>query len=337
MLFARHDLRTLETILGGEMTALVIGRGGVKLSITLWISIFLLTLVPALTAAQAIQADDLNRLQQRLLSAGWRVTKRDTGDLVVRPPGPELTESTAREAAPLPVEVPAGLIPATDIGKLEEEFKQQGWRVERGFNGALLVYPGAPWGADDRRESDAVAAVSSDASPTDKVGDLQALLSASGWEVNRDGGGGLVVAQRRTAPVAESPALLVVSQGDLAGLEEALTARGWQLESSQDGSLRLTPGRAQSVEAADRPTVKEQLSAPIAAGEVQLPVDTWGEARTLAEFWVDQQSDNDLAVGKIRKVNWIYLVSIVERAPPHRLRNQLAIRDHDGIVVPIFR
>jgi hypothetical protein len=73
----------------------------------------------------------------------------------------------------------------------------------------------------------------------------------------------------------------------------------------------------------------------VQSGEIVLPVDEWSEARRIAQAWLDVQGTEASAVGKIRKVLRVYLVSIVEAKAPYGLRHQIAIRTRDGKVVPL--
>jgi hypothetical protein len=64
-----------------------------------------------------------------------------------------------------------------------------------------------------------------------------------------------------------------------------------------------------------------------------LPVDRWGQAKEIAESWLSSVGSQALTVGRVRRILRIYVVSIVDSNPPHRLRNQIAIDAADGRVV----
>jgi len=272
----------------------------------------------AMAAEGAIVQSDLDTLQGRLEEHGWKVERSSSGDLLLWPPG------QGSRGAPVQVKVvDDGRIPATDIESLQRALKEKGWKVDKDAKGNLLVYPAG--GAAAAPASGAVEGES------DRLDDLQALLAASGWRVEKQAQGDLVLYPAPT-PVAATPraGTLEIEQTDLVTVKDALDRAGWRTERRADGSLILYPRSGQSSEmAAVSPD-------PISTGRVKLPVDSWKEARLLASYWIGQQADRNLSPGKIRKVNWGYLVSIVDRSPPYHLKNQLAIRSQDGRVVPLF-
>ncbi len=66
-------------------------------------------------------------------------------------------------------------------------------------------------------------------------------------------------------------------------------------------------------------------------------IDTWGEAHKVANAWLGVSGMSTyLATGKIRKINRLYVISIVDKKPPHNLKNQLIIRATDGFTLPMF-
>lgn len=75
---------------------------------------------------------------------------------------------------------------------------------------------------------------------------------------------------------------------------------------------------------------------PVATGGLTPPVDTKGEAAALAKAWLEQSGETGLTVGAVRRIHQVFLVSIVTEDRPHQLRNQLAIRMEDGLLVPLL-
>ena len=67
--------------------------------------------------------------------------------------------------------------------------------------------------------------------------------------------------------------------------------------------------------------------------QVALPVDGWAEVRAVAQSWLDSVNDPTLRLGKARRIFRVYLVSIVDERPPHRLRHQIAVSVEDGRIV----
>ena len=72
------------------------------------------------------------------------------------------------------------------------------------------------------------------------------------------------------------------------------------------------------------------VPAPATDVNIELPVDQWAEANLIAQAWVDRFGGPSLTVGKIRKVLRVYVISIVEKAPPFRLLHQIAVNAQDG-------
>jgi hypothetical protein len=65
------------------------------------------------------------------------------------------------------------------------------------------------------------------------------------------------------------------------------------------------------------------------------PIDSLEEARRQAMDWLTLTRQEDLSVGSIRKIDWIYIVNIVDKKSPHNLRNQLIIRGADGFYMTV--
>ncbi|MES9958566.1 MAG: hypothetical protein ABW086_16095 [Sedimenticola sp.] len=65
-------------------------------------------------------------------------------------------------------------------------------------------------------------------------------------------------------------------------------------------------------------------------------IDSWSKAHTIASAWLKLSNLSGQSVGRIRKINRIYVISIVDEQPPHNLQNQLIIRATDGYTTPVF-
>jgi hypothetical protein len=65
----------------------------------------------------------------------------------------------------------------------------------------------------------------------------------------------------------------------------------------------------------------------------ELPIDDWAEANSIANAWLKSADNKTLAIGKIRKILRVYLVSIVTNEAPFVLQHQIAIRQSDGHVI----
>ena len=55
--------------------------------------------------------------------------------------------------------------------------------------------------------------------------------------------------------------------------------------------------------------------------------------QAIAEAWLADSGADGATVGRIRQIFRVYVVSIVDTAPPHRLRHQIAVRRDDGKVL----
>ncbi len=208
-------------------------------------------------------------------------------------------------AAPPPPAKGDVTIPAGDLKKLQEAAQQRGWRTRRNAAGDLLLYPpgkGVTQAADERGSAGGTAVREGDAS-----GDV--ILPAT----------------------------------DLDRLEQTLRARGWRTRRTPDGDLILQPpqksppANASAAESApaSEPGCRYQRLAPVRDGRIALPVDSWQKARRLAEAWLAENGDTHLQPGRIRRVNRLYIVSLVDDSPPYRLRRQLVIYIPDGRVLAI--
>ncbi len=315
----------------GSINKLFAGSPIVWFSLAMTLSLFF----PLTGVADQGTSQDFNGLQEQLEQLGWRVERSSDGDLVLWPPGGQPAGSP-----PAAVVMQAGAardktISATDIELLRESLSDKGWDVRQSGDGSLLLYP-------DVAQTDAGVPATHETEETDQFEDVRALLSASGWRVERDNDGSLTlypkVTSEEESKAGANNAVLQVDSSDLKGVRDALLASGWRLDEEPDGTLLLrldSDVSAQGRRSGAR-GVQGVLVDPVASGEIKLPVDSWSEAHRIASFWLEQQPRKDLNIGKIRRVNWVYLVSIVGNSKPFRLNNQLAIRDRDGLIIPLY-
>ena len=163
-------------------------------------------------------------------------------------------------------------------------------------------------------------------------------LRGSGWrvEVAPDGSTLLyppVTGEDASAAADEQPAE-PPSEPQMT-LDDLLSQRGWRVERTADGSLLLYPRGEGAVAEQKSPPMPCQghVPAPVSAGELELPVDVWSEAKIIADAWLSSVDGAGLTVGRIRRIFRVFLVSIVDARPPHELRHQIAINAEDGRVV----
>ena len=175
-----------------------------------------------------------------------------------------------------------------------------------------------------------------------QLGVLEAALKRHGWRVERDSEGALLLFPPSSEPAAEPADPLPVEIGeridatDLDALQAAAAERGWAHRREADGSLVLLPPGVSS-EPGDAGSCQIGMVRVSGAEEVPLPVDTEAKAYRLAEFWLRERGASSLALGRIRQVNRLFLVSMVGDEEPFLLHTQLVVRIDDGCLMAIPR
>ncbi len=204
------------------------------------------------------------------------------------------------------------------LSSFERALKETGWSVRHSEDGSLIL--------ESRVSSDSVS--ENNTSGEDQWPQLQSKLQAAGWFVEREADGSLRLAPPEAETLPEPKAAPPVTETDeedsFQSMQQKLRDAGWGVANSSDGSILLYPP--------DR--IKPQACPGIAPTvDVMLPVDTWKEAHDIAQGWLNEQSPFNAAVGKIRKILGIYLVSIVSDTTPFSLIQQVAIRSSDGALI----
>ncbi len=252
-----------------------------------------------------------------------------------------------------PVEVHAETV-LIDLGRieaLESALRERGWKVERDPQGALLLYPkgagtetktpGTP--APAKTQSPPETGTPGEWVPMTDLDGLQRALQMRGWRVERKDGDLLVYpAAASTAPTEakEQPASVTaapveIDARDLDTLQAVAAQRGWGQRREADGGLVLYPLVAEA--SAGTAGCQSGMVRVTGIADGELPIDSWTKARAVAQRWVVQHDASRSAIGKIRQVNDLYLVSLTEPEAPHRLRSQLVIRAADGCAIAIPR
>lgn len=250
---------------------------------------------PRETPAAQPEKDSMESLRHRLEAGGWNVQRDEDGSLIV-------TRSDGKPAE----EPPLPLLNADARARLEKA----GWRLEETADGSLLLTP--PSGKADEAEQ------------TDPMEDFRRELQAAGWTTQRAEDGSLLLfpSTPGTERDTEEDSSVVMSEE----LQERLRDAGWTVQQGAGGELLLyPPGK-------DGPAVPACPGVGTTA-RVSLPVDSWEEATAIAQSWLETQPLENAAVGRIRKILRVHLVSIVNATRPHRLRHQIAIRNRDGAVI----
>jgi hypothetical protein len=257
------------------------------------------------------------------------------------------------------------------LSELQHLMASRGWSVVRDLDGNLLLYPEvsvpavpapAPAGVEKSLAASTAARAtlspvgSGDAGRVIDFEEARRVLLTYGWSVNRRADGGVDLVPARSSGAAGQDAVVGVetpaaaqleerpSSGRYASLpevQELLELRGWRLVNDTAGNVILQPvlptAKAAEEAAETRPVPCAGWSpdAATSAG-LSLPVDREGEARLLAEGWLRALGAANDRVGAVRRVNRIFVVSIVAPRPSERLQNQLAIRRQDGCVFALL-
>jgi hypothetical protein len=116
---------------------------------------------------------------------------------------------------------------------------------------------------------------------------------------------------------------------------QRLEEQGWRIAEQADGSLEIYPPLN---ELADRPLLGD-ITACSAEPDplMEMPVADPEMALEIARDWLGLTDKAvNLQIGPVQQVDGVYIANVVEQAPPHRLRHQLAIRMTDGRLVVIY-
>ena len=227
---------------------------------------------------------------------------------------------------------------ANQAESLQQALEAQGWQAQTAADGSVIYT--AP---QDTVQAPVAGATSS--------AQLEQALRAKGWQVDRAPDGSLImqlppgsVQAQPSEPAAIEPPATEASPPSEAGKAgqvggssgispaEAQSVSGfrhWILESAPDGSVILRP-RPTRVEAVATASC-DGTTVPL--GGLELPVDSDAEAGAIAAIWLEQTGLEGMAIGRVRKVLRVYLISIVTEVPPFRLQHQLAVRADDGTVI----
>ena len=205
---------------------------------------------------------------------------------------------------------------------LEQALEETGWSVHRDINGDLILAPGAP-----------PASTVNGVTAADQWPHLAEKLRSAGWQVDNETDGSLRLVPPATnqktevaGPVQATESSATSSDQSDKSMQQKLRDTGWNVSQARDGSLLLYPPESKGAKPLPCPGNLTSVHVP-------LPVDNWHEAYDIAWTWLSVQQPFSAAVGKIRKIFDVHLVSIVSSSPPHQLIQQIAIRNSDGAVI----
>ena len=169
------------------------------------------------------------------------------------------------------------------------------------------------------------------------------MLEQRGWRVRQDASGNtLLIPDKGAAPSGSggtTPAAGPAGRS-MADFRRTAEAAGWRIESTADGSLMMYPPGSSAAPTAATPSPDGgclgTVAPSVADGSIGLPISDGASARRLAREWLVEQRATGSTVGRLRQINRIYVVSIVDDRPPFQLRNQLIIRADNGHLLPIY-
>jgi hypothetical protein len=215
---------------------------------------------------------------------------------------------------------------------LDQALRQAGWEVKRSAGEGLVLSPPQMPAAAPTAAADPAPGVPATGAPDwDRLRGL-------GWRVERSADGSTLLYP--PAPPVPVPGVTPANRTEKA-LDALLQERGWRVERDAQGAMLLYPRTAPQAGPSATPsqagsTVVPALgvvTAPVRDAAVELPVDRWAEARTIADAWLAEHGAPGWRVGKIRQVHRVYMVSIVDEARPPKVIHQIAITSGNGLVV----
>jgi hypothetical protein len=279
----------------------VLKRTTCKKNPTLPVLILILALIgpallPTRTTAEPAIAESNTDLLQMLEQQGWQAQTGPDGSLIFRPPTTASEQKADVGGSKVPTTTGATPATASDVERL---LLERGWRMETDASGNTLLLPAqAPRPSNRSLESVSPATTEEVAATTDPFVQFQRSLSEKGWLVKSASDGSILV----YPPVRK--------------------------EVSQAGKRDVGSTRRGYCAGIDLTAVQQQ--------EVLLPIDSPEKAFRLATDWIANFGHADHAVGRIRRINQVYSVSVVDTEPPFHLRNQLIIRSDNGRVIAVY-
>lgn len=312
--------------------------------------------------AQAHGDGDWQTLVSTLEASGWRV-ERDAGEAVNLYPG-----TAPKPAPPSPAAPPEPDGKRLSPAQVEELMAARGWKVARDSNGNLILEPQAkpvpakdpakpadPPARQDVPATQAGAAAEPPAPFADPAPETSAagldfeqakqILEKRGWRVERQPGGDLILTpaakDQPAKPAAWAPPVAqregeadrLISFDQVQGL---LASRGWNLSRDPASNLELVPAKPDASGGAMACAGWRPDATQLAKDKIALPLDSDWNAHVLADIWLRAQGGTDRVVGAVRRINRVYLVSILERGTPSRLATQVSIRQRDGCVMDLL-
>ncbi|MBW9275132.1 MAG: hypothetical protein K1563_15740 [Candidatus Thiodiazotropha sp. (ex. Lucinisca nassula)] len=214
---------------------------------------------------------------------------------------------------------------------LRESLLLQGWQEYISADGSVIYRQPVKQPATDNQSPEA---------ELPKIRQFGNALQERGWQVEWDSDGTLIL---RPGDTGDAPAETVTQTVESGSVTLPANLKGfeyWHIERDESGALLFHP--------VELPSTNQSMTVDTTANMAEcridyfqldpgvLPLDEWSEVHELTKRWIDTTQESGLQVGRIRKINRVYLVSVVGDSEPYRLKYQLAIRVSDGGVIRIF-
>lgn len=212
---------------------------------------------------------------------------------------------------------------------LDLALRQSGWQSERVPGEGLLLYP-----PQVAKEAAAVPAKVEAGQDSVREGSVEAgpdweRLRGLGWRVEQGADGSTLLYPPLPQPSAPEKPTSDTAQPEQT-LDALLEASGWRVERDAQGGLLLYPHHRAEVKVTPCPGV---ATAPVRDAVIALPVDGLSDVKTIAAAWLGEYGDPQWRIGKIRQVNRVYLVSIVDKGRNSTLVHQIAVLGDNGLIV----
>ncbi|MEW8693764.1 MAG: hypothetical protein AB2535_22245, partial [Candidatus Thiodiazotropha endolucinida] len=214
---------------------------------------------------------------------------------------------------------------------LRESLLLQGWQEYISADGSVIYRQPAKEPATDNQSPEA---------ELPKIRQFGNALQERGWQVEWDSDGTLILRPGDTGDAPAQTATQTVESGSVTLPANLKGFEYWHIERDESGALLFHP--------VELPSTNQSMTVDTTANMAEcridyfqldpgvLPLDEWSEVHELTKRWIDTTQESGLQVGRIRKINRVYLVSVVGDSEPYRLKYQLAIRVSDGGVIRIF-
>jgi len=291
--------------------------------------------VPSLSAADdATLTSPGTNLPQLLEEQGWRKEIDADGSAFFYPPAQE-----SRQAAEAPPAVP-------DVFQL---LRERGWEIQTDREGNTLLTPAFQSSRSPAKSHPVTPPFMETEKPAGALSivvpaEVETLLRERGWRIETDAAGDTLLVPTGSAPPDTGNIDTPPASDPFVQFLQSLEDKGWRVEPAESGAVIIYPPVKADELSSDRgnplPDRRGHCQgielAAVANGQIELPVDDDNKAKRLARAWIDNFGLAGLSVGKARRIQRVYAVSIVETETPYRLRNQLIIRSEDGGVIAVY-